>query len=224
MPATTNPPTIDRLVDALGVAGGTLDEPQRHVALTTYRLLADGTPVTNTAIADATGIDETTIAGYFAEWEGVFRDNDDAIVGFWGLALTPLDPRYDLVDHDTGRSVGHAWCAWDTLFLPILLGRTLDIAATDGHTGEPVTLTVSPDGARTVTPTGAVVTFVAPDAPWESDFLTTFCHKVLFFATQTNADAWIAAHPDNLFTLGVDDAFDVGRQWTADRYGDTLDA
>lgn len=222
MPAT-NPPTIDALVDALAAAGGTLDDDQRRTALTTYRLLARGSPVTDATIAGATGLSEDVIEGYFAEWEGVFRNgDDDAIVGFWGLALEPLTPRYELVDHDTGEAVGYAWCAWDTLFLPTVLGRTLDVTATDGHTGEPVTLIVGADGAQHVSPRGAVVSFVAPDTPWESDVLTTFCHKVLFFTGQANADAWIAQHPDTLFSLDVDDAFDLGRRWLADRYGDSL--
>lgn len=222
MPATTNPPTVDELVHALGIAGGQLDDDQRRVALTTSRLLAGGGPATNQTIGEATGIDETTLAGYFAEWEGVFRNGDDAVVGFWGLAAEPLEPTYELRDHHSGHPVGYAWCAWDTLFLPTLLNRTLDITAADGHTGDPVTLTVSPAGAQQVRPAGVVVSFVAPDGPWPPDFLTTFCHKVLFFTQTENADAWIAEHPDHLFTLDVDTAFEVGRRYTADRYGDAL--
>lgn len=220
MPATSDPPTIHTLVDALGAAGGPLDADQRRAALSTYRLLAEGLPVTHNAIAEATGISARTITSYFDEWHGVFRDADDAIVGFWGLALRPLDPRYNLVDHDTGESVGYAWCAWDTLFLPELLGRTLDIAATDGQTGEPITLTVAPGGVRAVDPPGALVSFLSPTEPWEADILTTFCHKVLFFTSKGTADAWMSAQPTELFTLSVEAAFDVGRRWTSDRFGD----
>lgn len=224
MPATTNPPAIAQLVDALNVAGGQLDADQRRAALTTYRLLTARRPVTNGAIAQATGLSEETIASYLAEWEGVFRDGDDAVVGFWGLALEPLDPRYELVDHDTGDAVGYAWCAWDTLFLPAVLGRTLDITSTDGHTGQEITLTVGPDGAHTVNPEQTLVSFLSPNAPWEADILATFCHKVLFFAADDSATAWMGAHADELFTLSVADAFEVGRLWTAQRYGNALTA
>lgn len=222
MPAATKPPSPDELVDALRAAGGELDSDQRSVALATYRLLAAGSPVTNADLARTTGVDESTIVDYFSEWPGVFRNSDGAVIGFQGLALDPLDPTYELRDHDTNEPVGYAWCAWDTLFLPKLLGRVLDITSSDGHTGEPVTLTVGPDGTQRVTPPGVVVSFAAPDGPWDADVLTTFCHKVLFFTDPANADAWIATQPDELFTLGVGDAFEAGRRWIADRYGDSL--
>lgn len=214
---------IDELVDALSAAGGQLDDGQRKVALATYRLLAQGDPVTHSAIADEVGITVEAVASHFAEWPAVFRNGDDAIVGFWGLALQPLDPEYGLVASDTGEPLGYAWCAWDTLFLPTLLGQTVDVTSTDGQTGETITLTVAPDATRRIQPTETVVSFLAPNAPWESDVLATFCHKVLFFANQANADAWIAAQPDELFIVSVDEAFEIGRRWTADRYGDALD-
>lgn len=221
MPAATITPTATELVDALGVAGGVLDDTGRSIALTTYRLLAAGSPVSNDQIAAAAdaGIDE--VEERFAEWAGVFRNRDDAVVGFWGLALAPLDPEYRLRDA-TGDDLGYAWCAWDTLFLPTLLGQTLQVAATDGLTGDQIRLTVTPDGLGGVTPTDTVVSFLAPVGPWEADIVTAFCHKVIFFANQANADEWIASQTDQLFTLSVDDAFDVGRRWTAARYGDAL--
>ncbi len=223
MSATTNQPTSTELVEALRLAGGQLDDGQRKVALATYRLLAGGDPVMNEAIAEEVGMAEEAVARYFEEWPAVFRNSDDAVVGFWGLALQPLEPEYSLVATDTGRHLGYAWCAWDTLFLPTLLGQTIDVTSTDGQTGEPIVLTVAPDGIQAIEPAETLVSFLSPNAPWESDILATFCHKVLFFANQVNADAWIASHPDELFTVTVDEAFDIGRRWTADRYGDTLD-
>lgn len=212
----------DALVDALRIAGGRLDADQRRTALATYRLLAEGGPVTHGAIAEVTGLAEDTIVGHSTDWPGVFRDANGAIVGFWGLALGPLDPRYALVDHDTGEPVGYAWCAWDTLFLPALLGRTLDITAADGHSGQPITLTAGPDGVRDVTPAATLVSFLAPLEPWGPDILTTFCHEVLFFTDVTTADAWMDDRDRELFALSVQEAFDVGRRWTSERYGDAL--
>ncbi len=221
MVAASFTPTSTELVDALGVAGGVLDGTGRRIALATYRLLAAGSPVSNEQIADAAdaGIDE--VEERFAEWAGVFRNRDDAVVGFGGLAIAPLDPEYRLRD-EAGGDVGYAWCAWDTLFLPTLLGQTLQVAATDGLTGDEIRLTVTPDGVNGVTASDTVVSFLAPVGPWEADIVTAFCHKVIFFANQANADEWITRQTDQLFTLSVDDAFAVGQRWTAARYGDTL--
>lgn len=218
----TTRPTSTELVDALSAAGGNLDRAERAVALATYRLLALGRPVTHEAVAGAAGVSVATVDSCFAGWPAVFRDADDAVVGFWGLALEPLNPEYRLADAATGERLGYAWCAWDTLFLPALLGRSLDVRAADGRTGAPITLTVDPGGARRTRPAGAVVSFAAPNERWASDVLATFCHKVLFFSDQAGADAWIAARPDELFAVPVDEAFEIGRRWTADRYRDSL--
>lgn len=221
MPASTTTPSTTELVDALGVAGGVLDGTGRRIALITYRLLAAGSPVSNEQIAASAHADLHEVENRFSEWAGVFRNRDNAVVGFWGLALEALDPEYRLRDA-AGNDVGYAWCAWDTLFLPTLLGQTLQVTAKDGLTGDEIRLTVTPDGVTAVEPAQTVVSFLAPVGSWEADIVTTFCHKVIFFAGQHNADKWIAAQSDQLFTLSVDEAFGVGRQWSAARYGDAL--
>ncbi len=220
MSETTEAPTLTDLADALTiVAGGELDDEGRQIALATYRLLAKGTPITNNQVAAAVNSTVDTVARRFDEWVGVFRNRDEAIVGFWGLAIDPLDPEYRLRAADSS-DVGYAWCAWDTLFLPAVLGQTLEMTASDGHTGETIRLTVAPDGVRRSERLDAVVSFAVPDGAWEADVMNSFCHKVLFFANQHNADQWIATHPDELITLSVEDAFELGRLWTRARYGD----
>ncbi len=221
MPATTHPPTLAALADALTGAAPDLDDAARRVVLATYGLLARGEAVADADVAAATDLPVDDVAGFLAEWPGVYRDRGGDIVGFWGLARDPLDPEYrlQLAGHD--RAV-YAWCAWDTLFLPAVLGQTLDVRAADGHTGAPIALTVSPQGVERVVPADAVVSFLVPRGRFDADVVASFCHKVLFFADEDNAAAWIAAHPDELFTLSVDDAFEVGRLVTTARYGDEL--
>lgn len=221
MPAVVNPPTVDELVAALSAAGGDLDREGRQVALSTYRLLAQGRPAAADRIAADAGVASETVDRLLGEWPGVFRDADGGVVGFWGLALEPLEPTYGLCSA-SGDSVGYAWCAWDTLFLPTLLGQVLDVTAADAETGEPIGLTVAPDGVRRTHPPATVVSFLAPEGAWDADVMTTFCHKVLFFADGHQAAAWIGRHRDALFTLPVHDAFEVGRRWTRARYGDAL--
>lgn len=223
MPASPITPTAGQLVDALAVAGGDLDDEGRRIALATYRLLTEPDPVTVDRIAAAVGADAAAVEARLDEWAGVFRDGEGAVVGFWGLARNPLDPEYRLDDPE-GETIGYAWCAWDTLFLPTVLDRPLDVSAADALTGEPIRLTVTPRGAEAVSPPATVVSFLSPAGEWEADIITSFCHKVLFFADQANADRWIAGQADPLFTLSVAEAFDVGRRWTADRYGDRLAA
>ncbi|MHB1834417.1 MAG: organomercurial lyase [Solirubrobacteraceae bacterium] len=52
-------------------------------------------------------------------WPRVFRDGDGRVVGFMGLSVVEFGGHRIELD---GRRLT-AWCAWDTLFLPGLLGR-----------------------------------------------------------------------------------------------------
>jgi alkylmercury lyase len=63
------------------------------------------------------------------------------MIGFRGLAL-PAMPHRLQVD---GRTL-HAWCAWDTLFLPQLIGKPAGVESTCPTTEQTIRLTVTPDG------------------------------------------------------------------------------
>src|SRR3546814_19337606 len=48
------------------------------------------------------------------------------------------------------------WCAYDTLFLPTLLGETGEIETRDPETERVIRLTVSPTGIEAAEPAGAI--------------------------------------------------------------------
>lgn len=221
MTAGSSSPTADDLVEALNEAGGVLDDEGRRIALTTYGLLTRRRPVNHRDVAVALELSVGVVDRHFEAWPGVFRNDEGSIVGFWGLALEPLDPEYRLRS-PSGELLGYAWCAWDTLFLPTLLNRTLEVAAWDGETGEAIGLTVAADGVRRHEPADTVVSILVPSGPWDADVLTSFCHKVLFFADVANAERWISRQDEPLVTLSVAEAFEIGRRWTQARYGGAL--
>jgi alkylmercury lyase len=140
-------------------------------------------------------------------WPGVYRDDEGRVVGFWGLATSRLDPEYRfLID----RKTSYAWCALDTLFIPALLGKIVSVEATDPVTGERVSLTVDRNGVRDLMPSGAVVSMLIPDGPFGYDVIESFCHKVLFFASEEAGTRWTAEH-EGTTLLSVRDAFELGR-------------
>lgn len=84
------------------------------------------------------------------------------MVGFWGHAISKLDPEYPfLIDGKTT----YAWCALDTLFIPPLIDKAVRVEASDPITGAPVSLVVDAEGAHDVKPADAVVSMVVPDGP-----------------------------------------------------------
>jgi alkylmercury lyase len=199
--------SLDELARSISAAMPTLGVIDQQIALATYRLLAAGKPVATEAIAGEVGVPVARVEAALESWPGVYRDDAGNVTGFWGLAIEPLDPEYSLqIDGKTS----YAWCALDTLFIPPLMGKTVSVQATDPVNGERVSLVVDGSGVREVTPPGAVVSMVIPNGPFGYDVIESFCHKLLFFASQESGRSWVAEH-EGTTLLTVQEAFEVGR-------------
>ena len=202
--------TVAETAKAIRAAMPTLDPTEQRIASAIHRLMADGVSATSAAIAQASFITVDRVDQLLASWPGVYRDDEGRVVGFWGHAVAPLDPEYRLKANDRTT---YAWCALDTLFIPSLVGETMSVEATDPVTGEPVSLVVDSDGARDVSPAGTVVSMVVPDGPFGYDVIESFCHRVLFFASEESGRRWVAEH-EGTTLLSVEQAFDLGREVT----------
>ena len=200
--------TVAETAEAIRAAMPRLDATQQQIVVAIHRLMADGVPATSEAIARASSTTADRVDESLASWPGVYRDGEGQVVGFWGHALAPLDPEYRLKVKD---KTTYAWCALDTLFIPTLSGKTMGVEATDPVTGKPVSLVVDSNGARDVSPAGAVVSMVVPDGPFGYDVIESFCHRVLFFASQESGWRWVADH-EGTTLLSVSDAFELGRE------------
>src|SRR5262249_14667541 len=86
-------------------------------------------------------------------------------------------------------------------------GHTAHVTSPCRATGDPVRLTVTPNGPTDVEPSTAVVSLVAQDAP--TSVRTSFCNQVHFFTSADAAKDWLAEHPDAR-VLPVADAFVIG--------------
>ena len=210
-------PTVDDLVAAVAAACPALDETEQRVAVTLYRTLAEGRPVTARSLADRSGLPEARVAGMLAAWPGVFLDEAERIIGFWGLALPEMPHRYRV-----GEQQLYTWCAWDTLFITPILNQVAEVQSRCPISGRDVSLTVTPQGVRRLEPTRAVVSFLSPQRPWADDAITTFCHFVLFFSSPEAGRQWTHGHPGT-FLLKVEDAFEVGQRANKVRFGSALD-
>jgi alkylmercury lyase len=208
---------IERLADRLIGAVPKLERRGQTMALALLRALAQGDPVSERALAAATGMPESAIRDGLASGPGVFRDEDGRVVGFTGLSVAEFgEHRIEL----GGRTLT-AWCAWDTLFLPELLGGAARVRSRCPVTGEQISLTVGPDGPSELRPAGAVLSFLAPERPFDADVVRSFCHFVHFFASEQAAEEWIGEHPGT-FTLSLEDGFRLGRRTNRASFGSAL--
>src|SRR4051812_20117645 len=176
------------------------------LALALLRLLSEGRPVTAAALAQAADRTEAEVIGRLSSWPNVERDETGHIVAFTGLTLRPTAHEFTV-----GVQRLHTWCAWDTLFLPALLGETAEVRSTCPITGSVVELVVAPDGVTSAHPSDVRVSFPPLAATDTADITGPFCCHVFFLAGADAARSWRETRTDDL-VFDVDAAFQLGRR------------
>jgi len=205
MPSRLN---LEEVAQAVTAAAPELDAVGCRIFVQTLRLLARGEPVLPAEIARAAGVAPQRAEESLRSWPLVFWDDQDCIIGFWGLAIRPLKPTHSM--ELDGRTV-YGWCAWDTLFIPEILNTEIHVESTDPQNGEKVQLTVTPDEVKEVHPRETMVSFLFPVGPVGADVVQSFCHFVHFFSSPESGQQWIADHPGT-FLLTVEEGFELGRR------------
>ncbi|MFE0098868.1 organomercurial lyase [Streptomyces sp. NPDC059009] len=71
----------------------------------------------------------------------------------------------------------YGWCAMDVLMFPVVFKEPAAVTSRCATTGEPITLTVTPNGVRDLTPTTAAVT-IAPAAGAEGSASSRGSHSL----------------------------------------------
>jgi alkylmercury lyase len=202
--------TIQQLSEAIAAATTDIDEQGRRIGIAVYDLLAQGDPVTPAEIAAHAHEPEAAVVATLKGWPGVFWDDHGRVVGFWGLAIPEMDHRF----HAENGKPMYAWCALDPFLIVPVIGRPARVESKDPVTSEPITMTVTPRGINDLSPATAVVSFLAPNKPFDFDVIESFCHYVLNFASPESAERW-AAQREGIVLLPAAEAFEVGvRAWS----------
>ena len=196
---------------------------EQRVAVTLYRELAKGQPVDAAQLAQALGVPVAEARALLARDSiraFVYQDKQGRVLGFGGLAAAEMAHRFEV----DGRTLW-TWCAWDSLFIPEILGKSARVQSPDPATGETVRLVVSPDRVESVDPTDAVVSFLLPDADQfrtsAANVMAQFCHFVFFFTSRSSGERWVAKHPGT-FLYSLDDAFALAKRLNAKNFGSEL--
>jgi alkylmercury lyase len=202
----TDTPDLDQLADRLTAAMPRLDATEQRIALTLIRQLAHGAPVSASQLATATALPEPQITDTLERLPGTFRDDQHRVVGFMGLTVKEMGKHRI---HTDDRALS-AWCAFDTLFLPDLLGETVRVTSRSPTSGTEITLTVTPTGITDPQPPGTVVSFLIPETDFDANVIHSFCHFVHFFASPQDGEQWTVNRPGT-FLLSLEDAHHLGQ-------------
>ncbi|HUJ86472.1 MAG TPA: organomercurial lyase [Burkholderiales bacterium] len=190
-----------------------LDELDQRLSIALYRELARGEPVAVQMLATRLDAGADEIARRLAQWPALQRDERRRIVGYWGLTIVPSRHRLRIGERDL-----YAWCAWDTLFLPALLGARAEVQSTCRATGASVRLTVGPDAIDAAPSTELALSFVLPEVQkLRSDVVASFCRHVHFFGSRELAHSYLDPQ-SSAFVLTLAEAFEAGRLRNRSRY------
>ena len=190
-----------------------LDEFEQRLSIALYHELARGAPVTPQVLANRVNASGDEVARRLQGWPAVRRDELQRIIGYWGLTIVPTRHRMRVGERDL-----YGWCAWDTLFLPALLGVRAEVHSICLATGAPVQLNVGPDALEAPVPADLALSFVLPDASaMRRDVVASFCAHVHFFHSAEAAAAFRAL-PSSAFVLTLGEAFEAGRLRNRGRY------
>jgi alkylmercury lyase len=211
-------PDVGELAARLACCGEGLDAQDQRAHLVLFRLLAHGRPVEPAWLAERMGFDGKDLATRLDRWHGIHTDEGGRIVAFQGLSLVETPHRLRV----EGRTV-YAWCAWDTLFLPELIGRPAEIESACRVTGEPISLRVGSSWPGDVSPPGTVLSLLLPGSTFRDDVIGSFCRFVHFFASPRAAGEWTAEHRGT-FAVSIEDGYEIGRRTNGARYGQALGA
>jgi alkylmercury lyase len=185
----------------LAVVDAAPEQFARLMAL--QNLLLAGQPVSPEQIASRFHMAREEVPAFL---QGAELDADGNFVG-WGLTLVHTPHSYQI----NGRQF-YVWCAGDAITFPVLHKTSAVIASPDPIGGETVRLIGTPDGARDVEPSTAVVSWVR--RPSETTTLETvraaFCNFVHFFASVDTASQYVSLHPE-LVIVPIDGVFQIGK-------------
>jgi alkylmercury lyase len=206
---------LDALVGALAAA----DIPPRlapaewRLALAVLQQVADGhavSPEHVARLAHEVSLPLDVAADVLGQ-VGEF-DADGNLIGVIGLSLGQHPHRIRLGDHTLTT-----WCAWDTLFLPVLLEQTAQIETACPVRGEPIRLTVTPTGVQRCEPHGAGLALRVPEPipahpSSAQERWARFCLHVWFLSSRDVATAWLSQKHGDWVLLSVEDGYQLGRQ------------
>ena len=192
---------------------------EQKIALALYRLLLFGEPVLINTLSKEVNQTEASIDKVLQSWPGLNFDEDNKMVGFWGLTIHETNHHLKVNDKNI-----YTWCAWDTLFIPELLNTTVQITSHCALSGDKISLTISPEGIEHAQPDSnkIMVSFLVPgEEELKENIITSFCYYVFFFRSRKDGELWMADHP-NTFLLTLNEAFAIGKKMNTTRYNLTL--
>ena len=143
------------------------------------RLIAKiANPVPVAKVAEALNVSSKDAKDLLARYNAELDENGN-LLGL-GLTMVPTNHVFEVDNYKF-----YAWCAGDTLIIPMMLGQIAHVESVDPISGAKIRLTTTPEGAQNVEPRTTVLSW--PIRPNSGDVRASFCDVTHFFASRETA-------------------------------------
>jgi alkylmercury lyase len=212
-----NQRTVDDMLQAMskvtkGIPQELLDH-ELELTVRTVRLLANGKPISVEQLADSWEMPLKQVKAILEQARGgsLEVDEDGLLVGASGLSQNPTPHRMNI----DGQTL-YAWCAFDSIFLPGFLGKTVRVESEDLVNGQIIRLTISSEGITELYPSTVMLTLSVLGVSGSSSRVgpeSEVCGQINYFTSRESAEQWAKAYPE-LVILTVEEAYELARrQW-----------
>ncbi len=213
--------SVEEMIDLLPTEFKNLTDDQKSISLSIYHLMKSGNPVRFADLAAYTDIDQNEVEATVKNWPGVFIDDQNQIIGYWGLSVKNFGHKIIV-----GKQPLYAWCAWDALFLPQVLGEETKVITEDANSGEKLELVIDKNGNLLSYPEGMTMSLLLPDSEKTNeeickDVVSNFCHFILFFKDEASGQDFVSKNPQTVL-LSMEKAIELSKYKNKLQYGDLL--
>jgi alkylmercury lyase len=207
------PYTKDELIEQYREAYDAIPQAALELDLTitarTMQALAEGQPVSPAQLADLWEMPLDQVRAILEQANARGRveiDDRGNLIGAI-LSLNPTTHQVTIADRRL-----YAWCAFDALYAPGVVGKPAQIVSVDPVTDETIRVSMTSDGVDNVQPESAVVTVVGAGADMRSGPESARCTQMLFFGSRETAERWQRDHA-GVSILTVDEVYEIAEKF-----------
>lgn len=186
--------------------------PTQRVLQTIHRQLLTVGPV---ALDDLINNETSKGVAVAHDLEGwVLFGSDGRIDSGYEMTLRPTGHRLSIDDNSA-----FAFCPWDAIFLPLLLGEVVTLTTACPVSGHHISMAVSPSGIRSLAPRDSVMSFVMPSGMStvgqtgtaleprrrKEESIRQLCRAIHLFARPNYAKEW-GSDQSEFFVLSIEEA------------------
>lgn len=177
-----------------------------RLELQALRLLAEGQPVSAERLAAKLNLPVALVNSIFDQKRASAGEwNDEGHLIGSALTLVPTQHSIRVKSQEL-----YAWCAFDTLILPVLIGESVQVVSPDPITGELIHLTITPSGIKESVPKTTLISIDLSGSQITGP-QSLGCKRMHFFSSNETAVQW-QKKQEGTTIMTLDEAFQIVKE------------